>query len=331
MSLILGLAFSIDAPDWWTHGEGANPMMFTKKLMFLRGQIDPVVFIKKLFRAKIYAVLYRIDYGHEENPQGIRKPNNHFLPPPKKVEAKISDGTETQPKKDTAPPPPEISTSTKHQAKNKKPRGFKKNLIQKIRWQQRDRAAKELSNDPDVNDVGTNEEPFAKFRVGQSVSARVVANPCHTDNRKSQLWELSVKPAILRDSGELTEVREQLEFVSGELVCVMSTKWIKNGSIGREKIKFLFLFQKQMSLGRKANQMKFGELTEVREQLEFVSGELVCGYVYKVDKEWVWLAISRNATARISIGREKIKFLFLFKKQMSLGSKANQLSSYLKF
>ncbi|CAF2077518.1 unnamed protein product [Brassica napus] len=147
-------------------GIEANPMMFTKKLMFLRGQVDPLVFIKKLFRAKIYAVLYRIDYGHEENPQGIRKPNSHFLrfrfkidmsegswykkiigalktiqgvpftidaprqkPPPKKVEAKISDGTETQPKKDTAPPPPEISTSTKHQAKNKKPRGFKKNLL----------------------------------------------------------------------------------------------------------------------------------------------------------------------------------------------------------
>ncbi|CAH8356759.1 unnamed protein product [Eruca vesicaria subsp. sativa] len=96
----------------------------------------------------------------------------------------------------------------------------------------------------EVNDVGTSEEPFTKFRVGQSVSARVVAKPCHTDNKKSQLWELSVKPAILRDSGELTEVREQLEFVSGERVC---------------------------------------------------------GYVYKVDKEWVWLAISRNVTARIFI------------------------------
>ncbi|KAF3603015.1 hypothetical protein F2Q69_00038690 [Brassica cretica] len=96
----------------------------------------------------------------------------------------------------------------------------------------------------EVNDVGTNEEPFAKFRVGQSVSARVVAKPCHTDNKKSKLWELSVKPAILRDSGELTEVREQLEFVSGERVC---------------------------------------------------------GYIYKVDKEWVWLAISRNVTARIFI------------------------------
>ncbi|KAF8085254.1 hypothetical protein N665_0674s0019 [Sinapis alba] len=96
----------------------------------------------------------------------------------------------------------------------------------------------------EVNDVGTSEEPFAKFRVGQSVSARVVAKPCHTDNKKSQLWELSVKPATLKDSGELTEVREQLEFVSGERLC---------------------------------------------------------GYVYKVDKEWVWLAISRNVTARLFI------------------------------
>lgn len=49
-----------------------------------------------------------------------------------------------------------------------------------------------------MNDVGTSEEPFAKFRVGQSVSARVVAKPSHTDNKKSQLWELSVKPSLLR-------------------------------------------------------------------------------------------------------------------------------------
>ncbi|KAG2317547.1 hypothetical protein Bca52824_020669 [Brassica carinata] len=194
---IEGLAFSIDAPDWWKQGEATNPMMFTKKLLFLRGEVDPVVFIKKLFKAKIYAMLYRLDYGYEENPEGARKPNNHFLrfefeidmleeswykkiigalktiqgvsftidapnqmvymcgnieegllmkmltktgieisgmeygklkpAPPKKVEAQISDGTETQPKKDTEPPLPEIvvSTSTKHQAKNKKCRGFR--------------------------------------------------------------------------------------------------------------------------------------------------------------------------------------------------------------
>ncbi|XP_010489787.1 PREDICTED: rRNA biogenesis protein RRP5-like [Camelina sativa] len=98
----------------------------------------------------------------------------------------------------------------------------------------------------EVNDVSTSEEPFAKFRVGQSVSARVVAKPCHTDIKKSQLWELSVKPAILRDSSELKGIQES-------------------------------------------------------EQLEFSAGQCVSGYVYKVDKEWVWLAISRNVTARLFI------------------------------
>ena len=40
---------------------------------------------------------------------------------------------------------------------------------------------------------------------------------------------------------------------------------------------------------------------QVREQLEFVTGERVRGYVYKVDKEWVWLTISRNVTACVFI------------------------------
>ncbi|CAN6919345.1 unnamed protein product [Brassica oleracea] len=64
---------------------------------------------------------------------------------------------------------------------------------------------------------------------------------------------------------------------------------------------------------RRFGEEEFGELTEVREQLEFVSGELVCGYVYKVDKEWVWLAISRNVTARMYILSPLFcKFQFLF-------------------
>jgi rRNA biogenesis protein RRP5 len=98
----------------------------------------------------------------------------------------------------------------------------------------------------EVNDASTSDEPFAKFRVGQSISARVVAKPCHTDIKKTQLWELSVKPAMLKDSSEFNDTQES-------------------------------------------------------EQLEFAAGQCVIGYVYKVDKEWVWLAVSRNVTARIFI------------------------------
>ncbi|WZZ87196.1 hypothetical protein YC2023_115775 [Brassica napus] len=152
---IEGLAFSIDAPDWWTHGEGANPMMFTKKLMFLRGEVDPVRFrfeidmlegswYKKIIGAlkTIQGVSFTIDApsqmvymcGNIEEGlllkmltktgiQILGMDYGNLKPPPKKVEAQISDGTETQPKKDTEPPPEIVVT--KHQAKNKKPRGFK--------------------------------------------------------------------------------------------------------------------------------------------------------------------------------------------------------------
>ena len=48
-----------------------------------------------------------------------------------------------------------------------------------------------------MDDVSTSDEPFSKLRVGQSVSARVIAKPWHTNIEKS-LWELSSKPAILR-------------------------------------------------------------------------------------------------------------------------------------
>ncbi|KAG7582651.1 Polyprenyl synthetase [Arabidopsis suecica] len=175
-------------------------------LVYLRGEIDPIIFIKKLYKARSYIELFRIDYGYEENPEGTRRPNSHFMrccfelntsdiswykriigalktiqgvsftidaqpvmgypmayvcgnieigvlmkmlvktgielsameygveykdanlnpPPPKKPEAP-SNGTETQPVKDTVPPPLEVvSTLAKHQVIYKKPLGFRR-------------------------------------------------------------------------------------------------------------------------------------------------------------------------------------------------------------
>ncbi|ESQ47871.1 hypothetical protein EUTSA_v10022395mg, partial [Eutrema salsugineum] len=173
-------------------------------LMYLHGKVDPLVFIKKLYKARTCTMLYRMDYGYEENPEGTRKPNNHFMryrfelntleegwdkriigalktiqgvsftidaptemvylcgnieigvlmkmlvktgihlltmdygveykdpnlkPPPNKLEAPANE-TETQPTQDTLPPPPPppeaVSTSTKQQAKYKKPGGFRR-------------------------------------------------------------------------------------------------------------------------------------------------------------------------------------------------------------
>lgn len=91
-----GVSFTIDAPS---------------QMVYMCGNIEEGLLLKMLTKTGIQ--ILGMDYGN-------------LKPPPKKAEAQISDGTETQPKKDTEPPPTEIgvSTSTKHQAKNKKPRGF---------------------------------------------------------------------------------------------------------------------------------------------------------------------------------------------------------------
>ncbi|CAH2052946.1 unnamed protein product [Thlaspi arvense] len=48
-------------------------------LTYLRGEVDPLIFIKKLYEARDFTMLYRMDYGYEENPEETRKPNNQFM------------------------------------------------------------------------------------------------------------------------------------------------------------------------------------------------------------------------------------------------------------
>ncbi|KAF2609166.1 hypothetical protein F2Q68_00046748 [Brassica cretica] len=78
------------------------------EMVYMCGNIEEGLLLKMLTKTGIQ--ILGMDYGN-------------LKPPPKKVEAQISDGTETQPKKDTEPPPEIVVT--KHQAKNKKPRGFR--------------------------------------------------------------------------------------------------------------------------------------------------------------------------------------------------------------
>ncbi|KDP21906.1 hypothetical protein JCGZ_03044 [Jatropha curcas] len=98
----------------------------------------------------------------------------------------------------------------------------------------------------EVNNDCVLEDPFANFRIGQTVTARIVAKASKVENKKSNLWELSIKPKILTDYNEPAD-----------------------------KL--------------------------VSEELEFSSGRCVTGYVYKVDSEWAWLAISRHVNAQLFI------------------------------
>ncbi|KAJ6425727.1 hypothetical protein OIU84_026327, partial [Salix udensis] len=49
----------------------------------------------------------------------------------------------------------------------------------------------------EVNDTCLLENPFSNFRVGQTVSARIIAKAGRSDNKKSQMWDLSIKPKML--------------------------------------------------------------------------------------------------------------------------------------
>ncbi|KAJ6870677.1 rRNA biogenesis protein RRP5 [Populus alba x Populus x berolinensis] len=72
----------------------------------------------------------------------------------------------------------------------------------------------------EVNDNCLLENPFSNFRVGQTVSARIIAKAGQSDNKKSQLWDLSIKPKMLEDSCAIEDklVPKEYEFSSGQRV-----------------------------------------------------------------------------------------------------------------
>ncbi|KAK7354984.1 hypothetical protein VNO80_14229 [Phaseolus coccineus] len=87
--------------------------------------------------------------------------------------------------------------------------------------------------------------PFSSYKIGQTVTARIVAKPNERNgNWKGSLWELSVRPEMVTGSSDIVDVSENLEFIIGQCVA---------------------------------------------------------GYVYKVESEWVSLTISRNVRAQIYI------------------------------
>ncbi|KAK7848536.1 rrna biogenesis protein rrp5 [Quercus suber] len=97
----------------------------------------------------------------------------------------------------------------------------------------------------EVNDDNVLEDPFSNFRIGQTVTARIVSKANRSDKRNYQ-WELSLKPKMLTGSSDIGD--------------------------------------KLMT-----------------EDVDFSIGQCITGYVFKVDSEWVWVAISRDVRAQLFI------------------------------
>ncbi|KAJ3670185.1 hypothetical protein LUZ60_010509 [Juncus effusus] len=92
---------------------------------------------------------------------------------------------------------------------------------------------------------GLLENPFSKFRIGETLHARIVAKSDHSKKGiKGNSFELSLKPSLL-SGGE--------------------------------------------------------EITPPKQDFNFPIGNIIRGFVIKIDIEWVWLAVSRNITAHIYI------------------------------
>ncbi|KAK2985370.1 hypothetical protein RJ640_029327 [Escallonia rubra] len=91
------------------------------------------------------------------------------------------------------------------------------------------------------------EEPFNNFRIGQTLTARILskANKSEKDKKFCQ-WELSIKSSMVTGSSE-----------EGDKPII--------------------------------------------EDFKFVTGQHVTGFVCKVDKEWVWLTVSRDVRAQLYV------------------------------
>lgn len=48
-----------------------------------------------------------------------------------------------------------------------------------------------------VNDDNFVDDPFKNFKVGQKLSARIIAKADSSNKQKNNQWELSIKPSLL--------------------------------------------------------------------------------------------------------------------------------------
>ncbi|KAK7392757.1 hypothetical protein VNO78_21204 [Psophocarpus tetragonolobus] len=71
----------------------------------------------------------------------------------------------------------------------------------------------------EVHNGNVLENPFSSYKVGQTVTARIVAKPNESDgNWKGLQWELSVRPEMVTGPSDMDDVSENLDFKIGQSV-----------------------------------------------------------------------------------------------------------------
>ncbi|KAK6941973.1 S1 domain [Dillenia turbinata] len=124
---------------------------------------------------------------------------------------------------------------------------------------------------------GSVEDPFGNLKLGQTLTARIVAKANHS-NRQSFHWELSTRPTILSGSeGEGKFIIDDFKFSTGQhvtgYVCKVDSEWIWL-TVSRHVTARVFLLDSS------------SEPDELKEfQKRFNVGKAVSGYVLSSNKE----------------------------------------------
>ncbi|KAF7804182.1 rRNA biogenesis protein RRP5 [Senna tora] len=85
----------------------------------------------------------------------------------------------------------------------------------------------------EVHDIDVLENPFASYKIGQTVTARIVAKPNESEShRKGSQWELSVRPRMLAGSSDIGDnISESFEFSTGQCVTgyvyKVDSEWVR--------------------------------------------------------------------------------------------------------
>ncbi|CAJ1967373.1 unnamed protein product [Sphenostylis stenocarpa] len=122
------------------------------------------------------------------------------------------------------------------------------------------------------------ENPFSSYRIGQTVTARIVAKPNETDgHRKGSQWELSVRSEMVTGSSYIDDVSENIEFKIGQCVA---------GYVYKVESEWLWL---TISRNVRAQIYILDSATEPSELEDFQNryhvGQPVSGYVLSVNIE----------------------------------------------
>ncbi|TKY53223.1 RRP5-like protein [Spatholobus suberectus] len=143
----------------------------------------------------------------------------------------------------------------------------------------------------EVHNGNVLENPFSSYKIGQTVTARIVAKPNETDGkRKGSQWELSVRPEMVTGSSDIDDVSENLEFKIGQGVA---------GYVYKVDSEWVWL---TISRNVRAQLYILDSATEPSELEDFQNryhvGQPVSGHVLSVnmEKKLLWLVLRPFST-----------------------------------